>query len=124
MTLNKISKKLIPIYIALTVIFWCLLTSLGTDGYTSLIRAFSILSTSGISGPEKFGSDEAGFFGELVIIVFLLLALSHNTFYYLNKKTRSKKFNFNRELRFGLFSVLFVYVITFSQRIEPNKLRF
>ena len=53
-TLNKISKKLIPIYISLTIILWCLLTSLGTDGYTSLIRAFSIMSTSGISGPEKF----------------------------------------------------------------------
>ena len=28
MTLNKISKKLIPIYIGLTFILWCLLTSL------------------------------------------------------------------------------------------------
>ena len=81
MTLTKISKKLIPIYIGLTIILWCLLTSLGTDGYTSLIRAFSILSTSGISGPEKFESDGAGFFGELVMAIFLLLALSHNIFY-------------------------------------------
>ena len=44
MTLTKISKKLVPIYIGLTLILWCALTSLGTDGYTSLIRAFSILS--------------------------------------------------------------------------------
>ena len=84
-TLSKISRQLIPIYIALTAILWCLLTSLGTDGYTSLIRAFSILSTSGISGSEKFGSDEAGFLGELVMIVFLLLALSHNAFYFITK---------------------------------------
>ena len=61
---SKISKKIIPIYFGLTIILWCLLTSLGTDGYTSLIRAFSIMSTSGISGPEKFQSDGAGFFGE------------------------------------------------------------
>ena len=86
MTLSKISKKLVPIYISLTVILWCVLTSLGTDGYTSFIRASSILSTSGISGPEKFGFDGAGFFGELVMAMFLLLALTHNFFYSLNKK--------------------------------------
>jgi len=117
-TLNKISKKLIPIYIALTVILWCFLTSLGTDGYTSLIRAFSILSTSGISGPYKFGSDEAGFWGELIIIVFLLLALSHNTLYYITNKTDLKKVLLNRELRFGLFSVLFVSLLLFLKELN------
>ena len=54
MTLAKVSKKLIPIYLGLTVALWACLTSLGTDGYTSLIRALSVISTSGISGPEKF----------------------------------------------------------------------
>ena len=61
MTITKISKKLIPIYIVLTSILWCVLTALGTDAYTSLIRAFAILSTSGIPGPESFGADGAGF---------------------------------------------------------------
>ena len=91
-TLNKISKKLIPIYLGLTVILWCLLTSLGTDGYTSLIRAFSILSTSGISGSEKFESDGAGFLGELVIVIFLFFALSMAL---LNKNKNVKKILFN-----------------------------
>ena len=57
MTLTKISAKLIPIYIGLTFVLWFTLTSLGTNSYTSLVRAFSIMSTSGISGSEKFGSD-------------------------------------------------------------------
>ena len=60
MTITKISKKLIPIYIVLTSILWCVLTALGTDAYTSLIRAFAILSTSGILD-LKVLSDGAGF---------------------------------------------------------------
>lgn len=119
-TITKISKKLIPIYLALTTILWCLLTILGTDSYTSLIRAFSILSTSGISGSDKFESDEAGFLGELVVVVFLLLALSHNTFYFLTKKGKIKKVFFDREVRFGLFVVLFVTFLFFLK--EFNKI--
>ena len=98
LALIKVSQKLIPIYIYLTIILWCVLTSLGTDGYTSLIRAMSILSTSGISGPKKFEVDGAGFLGELVIAVFFLLALSHNIFYSSNKKSKFKRILFDREL--------------------------
>ena len=96
MTLTKISRKLIPIYIGLTFVLWCALTSLGTDSYTGLIRALSIMSTSGISGPEKIGSDDAVFLGEFVMAIFLLLALSHNTFYSLNKKLSLKKLKFDK----------------------------
>ena len=88
MTLTKVSRKLIPIYIGLSFILWCVLTSLGTDGYISLIRAFSIMSTSGISAPEKFESDGAGFLGEIAMAIFLLLALSHSIIYSLNKIRR------------------------------------
>ena len=111
MTLSKISKKLVPIYISLTFILWCVLTSLGTDGYTSFIRASSILSTSGIAGSEKFSSDGAGFFGELVMAMFLLLALTHNIFYSLNKKKYLKNILFDKELRLGLLTVICITLI-------------
>ena len=62
-TLNKISKKLIPIYLGLTFILWCLLTALGTDGYTSLIRAFSILSHLGFLAPRNLGRMELALWG-------------------------------------------------------------
>ena len=92
---------------------WCALTSLGTDGYTSLIRALSILSTSGISGPEKFETDGAGFLGELVVAVFLLLALSHTIFYSLDNKAKLKKILFDRELRLGLSIVMGATLLLF-----------
>ena len=113
MTLNerseiliKVSQKLTPIYICLTIVLWCVLTSLGTDGYSSLIRALSILSTSGISGPEKFETDGAGFLGEIAVALFLLLALSHNIFYNLDNKAKLKKILFDKELRLGLSIVM------------------
>ena len=112
-TLIKVSQKLIPIYISLTIVLWCALTSLGTDGYTSLIRALSILSTSGISGPEKFETDGAGFLGELVVAVFLLLALSHTIFYSVDNKAKLKKILINRELRLGLSIVMGATLLLF-----------
>ena len=123
-TLKKLSKKLIPIYLSLTFILWCLLTSLGTDGYTSLIRAFSILSTSGISGPEKFGSDGAGFFGELVIVIFLFFALSHNIFNSLNRKKNIKNIIFNKEIRLGLLTLILVTFILTLKNISQNSYLF
>ena len=84
---------------------------MGTDGYTSLIRAFSIMSTSGISGSDKLGSDGAGFLGELVIAIFLLLALSHNIFYSFNHKESLKKLMSDKEVRLGLFTVVCITII-------------
>ena len=121
MTLSKISKKLVPIYISLTVILWCVLTILGTDGYTSFIRASSILSTSGISGPEKFGFDGAGFFGELVMAMFLLLALTHNFFYSLNKKKNLKNILLDKELRLGLLTVTCITIILSLKTMSLNN---
>ena len=111
MTITKISKKLIPIYIVLTSILWCVLTALGTDAYTSLIRAFAILSTSGIPGPESFGADGAGFLGELVMLIFLFIALSHNTFYSLNDKANMTKILSDKEIRLGLLTVVCITIV-------------
>ena len=124
MTLNKISTKLIPIYIGLTFILWFILTSMGTDGYTSLIRAFSIMSTSGISGSDKLGSDGAGFLGELVIAIFLLLALSHNIFYSFNHKESLKKLMSDKEVRLGLFTVVCITIILSLKHMSTISLEF
>jgi len=102
MTLIKVSKKLIPIYLGLTVALWGCLTSFGTDGYTSLIRALSVVSTSGISGPEKLELDGAGFTGELVIVLFLLLAISNNIIKIFYKQLSLRGILSDKEIRLGL----------------------
>ncbi len=116
MTLVKVGKKLIPVYIGLTFALWGGLTGLGTDGYTSLIRALSVISTSGISGPEKFELDGAGFFGELLILLFLFLALSHTILKFFHKQIRIKGILFDKEIRLGLLiTMISTMVISFKQ---------
>ena len=117
MTLNKVGRKLLPIYVALTVMLWAMLTSLGTDGFTSLIRALSVMSTSGITGPQKFDSDGAGLFGELIIILFLFFALSHNAINFFSHKSRFQKISEDTEIRLGLILILSVTAL-----LTVNKL--
>ena len=64
------------------------------------------------SGPEKFESDWMGFCGEFVMVVFLLLALSHNIFYSLNKKASLKQLKFDKEIRLGLCIVVCITLDT------------
>ena len=120
-TLVRVGRKLIPVYVGLTIALWGCLTGLGTDGYTSLIRALSVISTSGISGPVKFELDGAGFFGELLILLFLFLALSHTIFKSFYQKIKVKDILFDTEIRIGLFiSVLSTVVICLKQIISGN----
>ena len=121
LTLTSITRRLIPTYIGLTFVLWCLLSSLGSDGYTSLLKAFSVLSTSGISGAEKFKLDVAGFSGELVVAIFLLLAFSHNFFYSLNKKKSLKTVLLDQEVRLGLLTVLCVTLVLSLKEINLIK---
>ena len=117
----KVSQKLIPVYLGLTITLWVFLTSLGTDGYTSLIRALSVISTSGISGPENFELDGAGFFGELVILIFLFFALSHNILRSFLKQFKLKNFLSDAEIRLGFFLALSVtLLLSFEQLILDN----
>ena len=110
-TFAKVSKKLIPIYLGLTVTIWGCLTSLGTDGYTSLIRALSVVSTSGISGPEKFELDGAGFWGEMVVVLFLFVALSNNILKIFYNQIRFKNIFSDTEIRLGLSLTLTATVL-------------
>jgi len=120
-TLVKVSQKLIPTYLGLTIVLWGLLSAFGTDSYTSLIRALSVISTTGISGPEKLGMDGAGFFGELVILLFLFIALSNNILKFLSKQVRVTTIVSDVEVRLGLFIVLTTTaLLSFMQLIQNN----
>ncbi len=101
-TFAKVSQKLIPIYFSLTIVLWGCLTGFGTDSYTSFIRALSIVSTSGISGPEKFELDGAGFLGELVILLFLFAALSNNIIKFFHNQLSFREILSDTEIRLGL----------------------
>jgi trk system potassium uptake protein len=78
--LARFALRLFPVYTALTLGLWVLLLIAGDDGTTGLIHAMGTLSTSGISGQVPFGANGSGFIGEVVILGFLVFALTRRAF--------------------------------------------
>lgn len=74
------SLALFPAYAGLTGLLWALLALAGEGGLAALCHAMGTLSTSGIAaGPGTVGSGEnggAGLAGEVLVALFLCLALS------------------------------------------------
>lgn len=78
--LIRYTTKLAPIYFGLTFLLWMGLTALGEVPYIALVHAMSVLSTSGISPIGGIYYAVSGFWGEVLIFVFLVFALSRLTF--------------------------------------------
>lgn len=69
-------RQVAPVYAGLTALMWFLLLMLGDVGLVALTRAMGTLSTSGISPVNGPAGQASGIAGEVVIFLFLILALS------------------------------------------------
>lgn len=78
--LARYAARLVPIYVGLTFVLWIGLVSLGEVPYIALIHAMSVLSTSGITPIGGLYYAVAGFWGEVLIFVFFLFAISRLSF--------------------------------------------
>lgn len=74
--LTRFALQLFPVYTALTLGLWVALLIAGDTGITALIRAMGTLSTSGISGQSKPGTAGSGALGELLVLSFLIFAIT------------------------------------------------
>lgn len=74
--LTRFAMRLFPIYTGLTLGLWVLLMIAGDAGITALIFAMGTLSTSGISGQTALGAGSAGILGEMLILAFLVFAIT------------------------------------------------
>lgn len=72
----RFAEALFPAYGGLTLLLWLLLIFAGEDSLVAFCHAMSTLSTSGISPVGGLQGGAAGVWGEGLIFVFLLLALS------------------------------------------------
>lgn len=73
-------STLAPIYTALTLALWIFLLMAGDEPLVALCHAMGTLSTSGISPVGGAEYSNSGVTGEVLIFVFLMLALSRMTF--------------------------------------------
>ncbi|MCF2903951.1 TrkH family potassium uptake protein [Octadecabacter sp. CECT 8868] len=78
--LIRFGAKLVPLYTALTLMVWLMLTATGEVPFVALCHAMSVLATSGISPVGGVIFSPAGFAGEFVILVFMVFALSRVSF--------------------------------------------
>ena len=126
MRLRRYALRLAPIYATLTLALWLALYLAGDTPLVAICHAMSTLSTSGISpvaGVENSGSQLAG---EMIMIIFLVFALSRVTF--LNEDVGRKLGAVvqDPELRLGLFIILVVtgflflrhWMVSFDEGLE------
>lgn len=78
--LVRYALRLTPVYAAFTFVLWVGLVTLGEVPYVALIHAMSVLSTSGITPVGGLYYAASGFWGEVLIFAFFVLAISRLSF--------------------------------------------
>jgi trk system potassium uptake protein TrkH len=78
--LRRFAALLFPIYLGLTLVLWVLLILAGDTPLVAICHAMAILSTSGISPVGGLAGGASGVLGEVIMVFFLVFALSRVTF--------------------------------------------
>lgn len=104
----RFAGRIVPVYAGLTLILWLLLMIVGEDGFIALCHAMGTLSTSGITPLLGFDEARAGVAGEIVVVLFLLLALSRRPWQRVLGQWRDLRLWGDPEVMLGLGIVLTV----------------
>ena len=73
---GRAMAEVVPIYAGLTVALWLGLVAAGDPSFVALMRSMGTISTSGIAPVARPVGEASGIAGELVLLPFLLPALS------------------------------------------------
>lgn len=111
--LLRISNALLPIYVGLTLLLWVLLIISGDSSLVALAHAMSVMSTSGISPVGGLEASSSGFTGEVLMLLFMLFALSRLTFSSDTVTGTRSGIRTDPEFRLGMIIVLGVPMILF-----------
>ncbi|MXQ07245.1 TrkH family potassium uptake protein [Alphaproteobacteria bacterium GH1-50] len=111
--LVRFGAKLFPVYAGLTAVLWVALILAGDRPFVAICHAMSTLSTSGITplaGNEQSG---AGLGGEMLILMFLVFALSRLTFSADDRADGWVSLSRDPELKLGLTIIVSLTVLLF-----------
>jgi trk system potassium uptake protein TrkH len=112
--LIKVIGVLFPAYFGLTWLLWALLWVSGDESLVALCHAMSIMATSGIS-PVGGLTGESGLSGEMVMVLFMMFALSRLTFSTDTVTSESGGIRHDPEFRIGLALFIGVPIILFAR---------
>jgi len=105
--------KLAPVYAALTLALWVGLLVAGDPVLVALSHAMSTLSTSGITPLERFGQAPSGIAGEVLIVLFMVPALSRRLWPGGGELRASERLLRDPELRLAAALLVLVPVLLF-----------
>ncbi len=110
--LRRYAATLAPVYATLTLALWIALLLMGDPPLVAISHAMSTLSTSGVSPVSGLEGTPSGVGGEAVIFVFLVFALSRQTF---DRDTTqdSRRLVRDPEIQIGLVCVVVVPLLLF-----------
>lgn len=111
--LKRVIAALAPIYIGLTVVLWVLLIISGDTSLVALTHAMSVMATSGISAIGGLQNSASGTTGEILMLLFMLFALSRLTFSSDTVTATRGGISTDPEFRLGILVVVAVPLILF-----------
>lgn len=113
--LTRYSAAFFPVYAGLTLALWVALILAGDSSFVALCHAMSTLSTSGISPVGGLANAQSGMMGEVLIMVFLVFAISRQTFATDQPGEGLRRLQRDPELRMGLAIVFGLPVLLFMR---------
>lgn len=111
--LRKHAVRLTPIYAGLTVTLALVLVAAGEEPLVAAIHAMSTLATSGITPVGGLENRPTGLYGEAIIFVFFLFALSRRTYSSGVGREFRERITKDREIRLALFAVIVLPTLLF-----------
>ncbi len=113
--LAKVMAAMLPIYIGLTGLLCILLMVSGDRALVALTHAMSIMATSGISAVGGVQEGASGIIGEVLMLMFMMFALSRLTFSTDTVTSESGGIKSDPEFRIGLAMVIGVPLVLFGR---------
>ena len=111
--IERVTVRLVPIYVGLTSVLWISLLIAGQKSYVALCHAMSVMATSGISPVGGFENAGGGFGAEVLVFLFMLFALSRLTFSTDTMSSARIGLHNDPEFRVGLMLILGVPALLF-----------
>ena len=109
----RAARMLAPVYAGLTVVLWVCLVIAGDGGLVAFSHAAAVMSTSGITPLAHGAVSGSGLWGEALLALFLLFALSRVTFSRDTRVIGAAGVHADPEFRLGLVIVIAVPVLLF-----------
>ncbi|MEI4470354.1 TrkH family potassium uptake protein [Frigidibacter sp. MR17.24] len=107
------TMAVLPIYVALTLVLWSALQLAGDPALVAAMHAMATVSTSGISPVRGLAGASSGTTGEILIFLFLCLALSRRMMPEAGRRWRPRPLLSDPELGLGLAIIAVVPAVLF-----------